>query len=81
MVILGDGYTVDELAKYAADVDRFLSNMFLQDPYLEYKAYFNIHRIDVISADSGIDHPETNTFKNTALDGVFNCAAFRGWCV
>src|SRR5882762_5711644 len=73
LVVLGDGYTAAELAKYASDVDQFVLNLFRQDPYLEYRPYFNVHRIDVVSTESGVDHPETNTYKDTALDAAYNC--------
>src|SRR6266478_4710529 len=60
LVVLGDGYTAADLPKYVTDVQQFVLNMFQQQPYSEYKPYFNVHRIDIISTDSGVDHPETN---------------------
>jgi hypothetical protein len=51
--------------------------MFQQQPYSEYQPYFNVHRIDVISAESGVDHPENNIYKNTALDATYNCAGIQ----
>lgn len=77
LVVLGDGYTTADLPKYATDVQRFILDMFQQQPYSEYKPYFNVHRIDVLSADSGVDHPETNTYKNTALDAAYNCGGLQ----
>jgi hypothetical protein len=32
-----------------------------------------VHRIDVISSQSGADHPERSFFVNTALDAAYNC--------
>ena len=51
IVILGDGYTADELAKYASDVEKGIDGFFSQDPFKEYQDYFNVHRVDVISID------------------------------
>jgi hypothetical protein len=73
LVVIGDGYTTADLPKYAADVQEFVIGMFQQQPFSEYQAYFNVHRLDVISAESGVDHPETETYKNTALDATYNC--------
>jgi hypothetical protein len=77
LVVIGDGYTTADLPKYAADVQEFVISMFQQQPYSEYQAYFNVHRLDVISAESGADHPETQTYKNTALDATYNCAGIQ----
>src|SRR5262245_43472725 len=70
VVILGDGYTARELGKYATDVESFVAALFAQDPFREYQRYFNVHRVDVTSGESGADHPEGNPplFRNTALD-------------
>lgn len=79
IVILGDGYTAAELGKYAADVESFVGGLFAQDPYAEYRQYFNVHRVDVVSSESGSDHPDRTpaVFKNTALDSTYNCAGIQ----
>jgi hypothetical protein len=77
IVILGDGYTAAELPKYQSDVQQFVGHMFEQEPLHEYQRFFNVHRIDVASAESGSDHPETGTFRNTAFDSAYNCAGIQ----
>ena len=79
IVILGDGYTAAEIAsgKYAADIETFVQRVLAQEPYLEYQSYFNVRRVDVMSAESGSDHPELGTFRNTALDGTYNCSSIQ----
>jgi hypothetical protein len=77
IVILGDGYTAAELSKYQTDVQQFVQLMFEQEPLKEYQRFFNVHRIDVASAESGSDHPENNTFRNTAFDSAYNCAGIQ----
>ena len=84
IVVLGDGYTQAELPKYASDVDRFMDGFFDQEPFREYQNYFNVHRIDIVSSESGADHPSRNpsVFKNTALDGTYDCGGIqRATCV
>ena len=73
VTILGDGYTQSEQQKYSNDVDVFVSAFFNQSPYLEYANYFNVHRVDVVSNESGSDHPESNDFRDTALGSAYNC--------
>jgi len=84
IVILGDGYTAAQLTNYAADVETFVQGLFAQDPYKEYQRYFNVHRIDVVSNESGVDHPESvpQIFKDTAFDAAYNCGGvMRTVCV
>ncbi len=76
IVILGDGFTADEMGAYAEQVQRFAQEMLAQEPFKEYQRYFNVHRIDMASNESGADHPESNppVFKDTAFDATYNCA-------
>jgi IgA peptidase M64 len=79
IAILGDGYTASELDKYASDVETFVQNLFSQEWFQEYQGYFNVHRVDVISNESGASHPEQNppVLKDTALDATYNCAGIQ----
>ena len=73
ITILGDGYTAAEMQKYRNDVQALMTHFFNNDPFREYRNFFNVHRIDVVSSQSGADHPERNSFVNTALDATYNC--------
>jgi hypothetical protein len=78
LVVLGDGYSAADLAsgKYATDVQVFMDGVFAQEPYREYRSYFNVHRVDVTSAESGADHPPS-VLRNTALDASYSCAGIQ----
>ncbi|HWS90720.1 MAG TPA: M64 family metallopeptidase [Pyrinomonadaceae bacterium] len=77
IVILGDGYTAAEMSKYRSDIQQFVARVFEQEPFKEYQRFFNVHRIDVASAESGSDHPENGTSRNTAFDSAYNCAGIQ----
>jgi hypothetical protein len=77
IAILGDGYTAAEMSKYQTDIQQFVQLMFQQEPFHDYQRFFNVHRIDVASAESGSDHPETGTFRNTAFDSAYNCGGIQ----
>ena len=81
LLILGDGYTAADIAsgKYANDVENFVNGVFAQEPYSEYRNYYNVIRVDVESAESGADHPERTpqVFKNTAFDSTYNCSGIQ----
>ena len=73
LVVLGDGFTAADLPLYAARVDRTISGLMLIEPFARYRNFFNVHRIDVISNDSGIDVSPDCFTHDTALDMSFAC--------
>ncbi|GEM_PF-2278820 len=73
IVFVGDGYQTSEITQYAATVNRIVNDIFLQTPFRQYKRYFNVYRVDLISNQSGSDHPEMGLYADTALDSYYNC--------
>lgn len=59
LVYLADGYTAAEQAKFIADVINMNDKLFNTIPFKEYKNYFNVFAVKVISAESGIKHANT----------------------
>jgi len=57
VVILGDGYRGTEMAKYHADVQAFVDAFRQAAPFGDLWCGINVHRIDVVSTDSGADDP------------------------
>ena len=61
LVILGDGYTASQQSGFMQDA-RFVSDYLMtRSPYSNYKNYFNVYALKVISAESGVKHPGTAT--------------------
>ena len=54
LVILGDGYTAAEQAKFHADVERNLNVQWSIEPFRSYRHHFYVYRLDIVSQDSGI---------------------------
>ncbi|QDV88633.1 M64 family metallopeptidase [Stieleria magnilauensis] len=76
IVILGDGYTAAQIDNvYLSHVNGMLEYLFNagQDPYPRYANFFNAHRINVISNESGADEPPNGIFVDTALDAYYFC--------
>lgn len=73
MVLIGDGYSKDDLDKYKKDVNKIIRGYFEFDPYKARKNDFNVYRIDAISKESGVDHPEKNEYRDTILNSKYNC--------
>jgi IgA peptidase M64 len=75
LVFVGDGYTAAQLAQYAADVDAVWPSFLAEPPLDRYATYFNIHRVDVTSLESGVDNdPVQGIFRQTALDMSYWCS-------
>lgn len=74
IVFMGDGYTASQIdTAYTSHIDAMLNHMFNggQDPFPRYRNFFNVHRIDVISNESGADVPPLGVFRDTALDASY----------
>ena len=71
LVFVGDGYTAGELdTTYAGHVDEMVDYLFgrhLNDPYPRYANFFNVHRVEVESQQSGADDPANEVVRDTAL--------------
>ena len=77
VVILGDGYTAGELDAFAGHVTNWLHYTFggSQDPFPRYEQFFNVHRVDIASQQSGADVPNEGIYVNTALGASYGSGA------
>ncbi|MCB8964089.1 MAG: peptidase M64 [Bacteroidales bacterium] len=72
IVILGDGYTADEMNVFRKDANKFVEYFFAVDPYKARKNDFNVWSVEVISAESGIANPNKNFFPKNPLETTYN---------
>ena len=78
IVFVGDGFQAGQLASYATVINQRWATMKASEPYVSYLTYFNAHRVDVTSVDSGVDNdPTPGISKNTALDSGFWCSGIE----
>jgi len=78
MVFVGDGYTAAQLGAYASHVAAQVNGFFQEEPFATYENYFQVHRVDVVSAQSGVDNdPNQGVSKDTALDMGFWCGGIE----
>jgi hypothetical protein len=73
IAILGDGYTAAQMQKYRTDSQTFAQKFLEQEPFKEYQRFFNVHRVDVTSNQSGANHPENGVMVDNALGSGYNC--------
>ena len=72
IVIVAEGYTIDEKEKYLADLKRFTNIFNKYEPYKSMKDHFNVYGVLKPSQESGVDEPRANIFKNSTLSATFN---------
>ncbi|MEM8679757.1 MAG: M64 family metallopeptidase, partial [Planctomycetota bacterium] len=75
LIFVGDGYTAGQIeTDYAGHVQEELDYLFngaFRNPFPRYENFFNAHRVNVISNESGADQPPLNIFRDTALDATY----------
>lgn len=72
ILILGDGYAKEDMEKFRKDAKHFTEQLFSYQPFKRHKNDFNVRAMEVISDDSGIDKPDQNVWKHTALGTMYN---------
>lgn len=72
VVVLAEGYTTNQITDFLYAATNAVNNLLAQQPYLEYRNYFNAYGIFVASAEAGSDHPLSGTFKNTFFNSSFD---------
>jgi hypothetical protein len=75
LVVLGDGYRANQMAKYAQDAARFCTTLQATPPFDSVWSGINLYRVDVTSTDSGADDPTgcggPGTTARTYFDASF----------
>ena len=69
LIILGDGYTAEEMQQFRDDVDKHLNVQWSIEPFRSYRDYFNVYMIEIVSGESGIscDPDDGNVRRDTPL--------------
>jgi hypothetical protein len=72
VVVLGDGYSSDDIPKFHADVARMMEHLFAEEPFKSRRVDFNVRAVDVVSPASGIAQPREGLFRRSALGCEYN---------
>ncbi|HTR98960.1 MAG TPA: M64 family metallopeptidase [Bacteroidota bacterium] len=72
LLIIGEGYTRAERAKFEADLRRYTDIFFSWEPYKHLKQRFNIRGIYAPSPEDGVDEPRQGVYRHTLLGASFN---------
>lgn len=72
IVVLSEGYTLDEKKKFEGDLQKYCDIFFNWEPYKDQKSRFNFTGIFRPSPQSGVDEPRQGRYQSTLLDATFN---------
>lgn len=78
LVILGDGFTADEMDRFRDAVDHHLNVQWSMEPFRSYRNYMNVYAVEIISGESGVscdpnlDSPRKTTPLNMSFWGGCN---------
>jgi hypothetical protein len=67
LLILGDGYTAPERAKFEADAKRAVEILFSTSPFREHRKDFNVWGLCPPASESGISRPSTGVYRHPPL--------------
>lgn len=71
LVVLSEGYTAAQLAGFRTDATNTVHNLLRTPPLNAYSNCFNAFAISVASNESGSDHPDQGTFRDTYFETVY----------
>ncbi|MFD7322933.1 M64 family metallopeptidase [Streptomyces sp. NPDC059875] len=55
LVLMGDGYTAEQLPAFRADIEKHLNVLWSIEPFASYRSYINVWAVEVPSPESGVD--------------------------
>lgn len=67
IIVLGEGYTAEEMEKFHADAERLVGRLFEEEPFRSRKADFNVRAIDLPAAQSGVSRPHAGRYRRNPV--------------
>jgi hypothetical protein len=71
-LILGDGYTAAEAAKFERDARRMAGVLFATSPFKERRRDFNVWALCPPAAESGVSRPSTGVYRDSPLGATYD---------
>ncbi len=72
LLVLGDGYTAKERAKFEADARRFMENLFAASPFKEHRSDFNVWGLCPAAEESGVSRPSSGIYRRSPLGASYD---------
>jgi hypothetical protein len=72
ILIVGEGYTLEEKGKFESDLNKYAGVFFSWEPYKSNREKFNFRGIFSPSPEDGVDEPRQGVYRHTLLGASFN---------
>ena len=72
LLVLGDGYTAAERAKFEKDARRFMEMLFAVSPFREHRKDFNVWGLCPAAEESGIARPSSGIHRRSPLGTTYD---------
>ncbi len=72
LVVIAEGYTRDQMAKFRKDVERLVGALFAHEPFKSRKRDFNVRAIELPSPQPGVNRPNAGVFRRTPVSAEYN---------
>ena len=74
IVFLSEAYSAADLPAFAGHVTAAVNYLFSREPWMQYRSYCNVFRIEIASNESGADNGTAGGTKDTYFSSGFNSA-------
>ena len=72
LLVMGDGYTTAERAKFEADARRFMEKLFAASPFKEHRNEFNVWGLCPAAEESGVSRPSSGIYRRSPLGATYD---------
>jgi hypothetical protein len=72
VVLLGEGYTADQMEKFHADARRLVEVLFTYEPFKSRRSDFNVWAVDLPASRSGVHRPHAGEPRRTPVSTQYN---------
>lgn len=77
ILVMGDGFTSDEIERFDAKAQELVDKLFSIRPFWEWRGVFNVYKATVVSHEWGIDRPAEGITRDTALNTSYGTGAMK----
>ena len=72
LLVLGDGYTAGERAKFEKDARRFTEMLFATSPFREHRGEFNVWGLCPAAEESGVSRPSSGIYRRSPVGASYD---------
>ncbi len=72
LVLLGEGYTKEQLPKFHEDARRLVEELFAREPFRSRRSDFNVRAIDLPAAEAGVTRPHAGLYRRSLVGAQYS---------